>query len=54
MCSVWLELWINLTSGLLQTKHLTNVDQWKEEYAVLRDAGCIRFPMTIVRSVKGL
>jgi len=34
-CSVWLELCINLTLGLLQTKHLTNGDQWEEYHAVL-------------------
>jgi hypothetical protein len=26
---MWLELRTNLTLGLLQTKHLTNGDQWK-------------------------
>jgi len=33
MCSVWLDLWVNFISGLLQTEQLTNRGQWK----VIRD-----------------
>jgi hypothetical protein len=32
---MWLQLCINLTLGLLQTKHLTNGDQWEEGHAVI-------------------
>jgi len=35
-CSVWLELCINLTFGLSQTKHLTNGDQWQEGLEMLK------------------
>jgi hypothetical protein len=31
---MWLELIINLTSGLLWTKHVTNGDQWNGSHAV--------------------
>ena len=31
---MWLQLCINLALGLLQTKQLTNGDQWKEGHAV--------------------
>jgi hypothetical protein len=33
-CSMWLQLRINLTLGLLSTKHITNGDQWNGGHTV--------------------
>jgi len=38
-------LCINLTSGMTQTIHLTNVDQWKEAPAVTETRVSDRFRM---------
>jgi hypothetical protein len=56
---MWLELYINLTLGLLQTKYLTNRDEWKEAYAEIEIQvfdiiyEYIFFP-TVIANVRGL
>ena len=52
---MWLELSINLTLGLLETKLLANGDQWTADHAVIEthvvDSVC--FAPTFVASVQG-
>jgi hypothetical protein len=52
-----LEQCINLTLGLLQTKHVTNDDQWKEGHALIETYVFDRSYMispTVVASITGL